>query len=244
MTKPLEDFLYLEEIHDLKVIDRFVVLLWWHQHSSNNTYIEFSQLCDEIEEAGFNAVNRSRDKSRLAKDKRTVRGKQEKGFRLNPTAIRELDSKYLHLLENKPVKKSNSLLQRGDFQNTRSYIKKVVLQVNASYDASLFDCCAVMLRRLLETLIIEIYEAAGRDTELKGHDGHFMMFAGLLNVLEKDTQLNVGRTTIGALKSFKKLADNSAHNRRYNATKKHIDDVKQDTQLAVTELLALAFPEK
>ena len=48
------------------------------------------------------------------------------------------------------------------FDGTRGYIEKVVLQINASFDASLYDCCAVMCRRLLETLIIECYEANGQ----------------------------------------------------------------------------------
>ena len=38
-------------------------------------------------------------------------------------------------------------------------MEKVLSQINGSYDCALFDCTAVMCRRLLETLIIEAYEA-------------------------------------------------------------------------------------
>jgi hypothetical protein len=44
----------------------------------------------------------------------------------------------------------------------------VVEQINKSYDIELWDCCAVMCRRLLETLIIEVYEKLGRANEIKG----------------------------------------------------------------------------
>jgi hypothetical protein len=42
-----------------------------------------------------------------------------------------------------------------------------------SYDATLWDCTAVMCRRLLETSIIEVYEKLGRAPEFKGRDGNF-----------------------------------------------------------------------
>src|SRR5206468_1835173 len=101
--------------------------------------------------------------------------------------------------------------------DTRQYLERVVLQLNASYDTGLFDCCAVMCRRLLETLIIEVYEAAGRADELKGADSHFIMFAGLLAKLEKDKAFNLGRNSLQGLRDFKALGDLSAHNRRFNA---------------------------
>jgi hypothetical protein len=123
---------------------------------------------------------------------------------------------------------------------TRQYIERVVLQLNASYDAGLFDCCAVMCRRLLETLIIEVYEAVGRAEELKAGDSHFMMFAGLLTKLENDKNLNLGRNSMQGLRDFKTLGDLSAHNRRFNARLDDIDRVRAGLRVATEELLNLA----
>jgi hypothetical protein len=64
------------------------------------------------------------------------------------------------------------------FKGTRGYIERVIYQLNVSYSYGLYDCCTVMCRRLFETLIIEVYEGAGRADELKGGDGNFKMFCG------------------------------------------------------------------
>jgi hypothetical protein len=133
------------------------------------------------------------------------------------------------------------LFALDDFRDTRGYIEKVVQQINVSYDTQLYDCCAVMVRRLLETLNIENNEAKKRADEIKGSDNHFMMFSGLLGFLEKDKTINLGRQTMAGLSDFKKIADSSAHNRAFNASKKNIDDKIDGVKLAVVELRQLAF---
>ena len=43
-------------------------------------------------------------------------------------------------------------------RGTRGYIERVANQVNGAYENGWYDACAVMIRRLLETLIIEAFE--------------------------------------------------------------------------------------
>jgi hypothetical protein len=241
LTQIPEDFLSLQEIHSSKLIDRFVALLWWHHHHNKGVSIEFDQLCNESHNAGYPAIDKSRERRKLIKDSRTSTQDRGKAFKLQLRAVKDLDGQYLHLIENKPLPKSNTLFALYDFNDTRGYIEKVVQQINVSYDSQLYDCCAVMIRRLLETLIIEIYEGAGRADEIKNSDGHFMMFSGLLSYLEADKKINLGRNTIFGLVDFKKIADSSAHNRRFNASKKNIDDKIDGVKLAVVELRQVAF---
>ena len=122
----------------------------------------------------------------------------------------------------------------------RGYLEKVVLQLNASYDAQLYDCCAVMCRRLLETLIIEVYEHCGRAREIKGSDGNFLMLNGLVGYFENDKAFNVSRNGMKGLRDFKSLGDLSAHNRRFNARKEDIDRVRDGLRVAIEELAHLA----
>ena len=49
---------------------------------------------------------------------------------------------------------SQSVLPNSLVAGTRGYIEKVVFQINGSYEKGWFDACAVMMRRLLETLIV------------------------------------------------------------------------------------------
>ncbi|WP_208543899.1 hypothetical protein [Paenibacillus protaetiae] len=42
-------------------------------------------------------------------------------------------------------------------KHTRGYIEKVVNQINGTYEQGWYDACAVMIRRVIETLIIEAF---------------------------------------------------------------------------------------
>ena len=131
----------------------------------------------------------------------------------------------------------DSVLPNGLFSGTRSYIERVVDQINASYNYGLFDCCAVMCRRLLETLIIETYESKGLGSDIKAPGGHFMMFSGLLSQVESETRFTLERNALAGLKAFKTLGDLSAHNRRFNARQDDIDRIRNDLRVAAEILL-------
>ncbi len=50
------------------------------------------------------------------------------------------------------------ILPHAIIRGTRGYIERVVFQINGCYEKGWFDGCAVMMRRLIETLIIECFE--------------------------------------------------------------------------------------
>jgi hypothetical protein len=159
---------------------------------------------------------------------------------LHPKGRSELDVDHRFVEVPAPPPESDSVLPRVLFHGTRGYIERVVKQINRSYDAGLFDCCAVICRRLVETLIIELHEAKGRAGDVKGSDGHFLMLSGLLSVLENDATINLSRSTTQGLKDFKKLGDLCAHNRRFNAESPDIDRVRDGLRVGAQELLHLA----
>lgn len=65
---------------------------------------------------------------------------------------------------------------------TRGYIEKIAVQVNGCYKNQWFDACAVMLRRLLETLIIECFENHNISNNIKLYFPLSWVFeAGLAN---------------------------------------------------------------
>ena len=138
------------------------------------------------------------------------------------------------------MRQSNAVLPLDLFAGTRTYIVKVVAQINRSYEESLFDCCAVMCRRLLETLIIEVYEAKGWADELKNPDGRYKMLSGLLLHVENERRFTLGRNALEGLKAFKKLGDQSAHDRRFNARADDIKRIRDGVRVASEDLLHLA----
>ena len=62
---------------------------------------------------------------------------------------------------------SQNVLPHALVLKTRGYLERVVFQINGCYEKGWFDGCAVMMRRLLETLIIECFEAYGISHKIK-----------------------------------------------------------------------------
>lgn len=122
----------------------------------------------------------------------------------------------------------------------RNYILRVAEQACGSYDQGWYDSAAVMARRLLETLIIEVYEAKGIDSKLKKSDGTFHHLSGLIGVLLNETSFNISRNTKNSLPKLKDLGDQSAHNRRYIARQADLDAVKREFRIALEEFIHLA----
>jgi len=124
------------------------------------------------------------------------------------------------------------------WKNTRGYLEKVSIQINGCYHNGFYDACAVLIRRVIETLIIECYIHEKRDMDIKGDDGNYFMLSGLVEIATcKDKGLDIGRESKKALKDLKRLGDLSAHTRKYNAKKTDIDNIKDALRLCAEELI-------
>lgn len=137
--------------------------------------------------------------------------------------------------------RSQSVLPRAIVNNTRGYIERVVDQINGSYEKGWFDGCAVMMRRLLETLIIECFEAHGKSNNIKNPStGDFLYLSDLIIKTLQEPAWNLGRNTKRALPTLKSIGDQSAHSRRYNAYREDIDKLIPDFRTVCQELIYLA----
>jgi hypothetical protein len=136
---------------------------------------------------------------------------------------------------------TQSVLPHGLVEKTRGYLERVVHQINGCYEKGWFDGCAVMMRRLVETLIIECFEAHGIADEIKDpRTGDFLYLSDLVNRTLGKSAWNLGRQTKRALPNLKTLGDQSAHSRRYNAHREDIDRLILDFRTACQELIYLS----
>ena len=136
---------------------------------------------------------------------------------------------------------SSNLFPIDLVRNTRGYIEGIACQAIISYDIGQYDASLVMTRKLLETLIIEIFEKHKIADEIKDSDGNFYMLGNLIDALLSHKNWNLGRTTKQYFPHIKKLADTSAHNRRFIAKKPDIDKYKNEIRVIIEELVHLAF---
>jgi hypothetical protein len=124
--------------------------------------------------------------------------------------------------------------------NTKGYIKKVANQVNGTYERGWYDACAVMIRRLIETLIIEAFEKHGIAAKIQGSSGDFFYLRDMVTATLVESSWNLGCNVKTALPRLKDIGDKSAHSRRFNAHKRDIDAIKDDLRVVIQELVYLA----
>lgn len=129
-------------------------------------------------------------------------------------------------------------------RNTRSYIERVANQANGSYQNGWYDACAVMLRRFLETLIIEAFEAHSISHKIKNPNGDFFYLTDLVDRTLSETTWNIGRNAKRAMPKLKDLGDKSAHNRRFNALRDDVERLQDDVRVVAEELIILANLKK
>jgi hypothetical protein len=123
----------------------------------------------------------------------------------------------------------------------RSYIERVVHQINRTYSDTSYDACAVMIRRLVETLIIEVFEHDQIDSKIKDANGDFKHLKELIeSTLAEASRWNLTRNCKSGLRNLKTVGDLSAHSRRYNSHREDIDKLMPELRVVVQELLSLA----
>jgi hypothetical protein len=131
------------------------------------------------------------------------------------------------------------------FKDTRRYLEKVAIQINQCYESTCYDACAVMIRRLVETLIIECFEGHQIADKIKdAHDDYFMLSDLIGAFLSEKWNPNISRNLKKYLPEFKGIGDKSAHSRFYNAQRSDVDDVKSELRYIVEELLYLSKLKK
>lgn len=125
-------------------------------------------------------------------------------------------------------------------RGTRGYLEKLAHQINGAYENGWFDAAAVMTRRLLETLIIEVFEKHGIGSRIQGRNGDFLYLSDLISKCLSETTWNLSRNTKRALPRLKDIGDKSAHSRRYNAIKQDVDILLPDLRVTIQEMVYLA----
>lgn len=135
---------------------------------------------------------------------------------------------------------SQQVIPFSVIRGTRGYLEKVVNQINGSYEQGWFDACAVMIRRLVETLIIEAFEHHGIAHKIQDPNGDFLPLKDLVSITLHETAWNLTRNTKQGLPRLKLVGDLSAHSRRYTAHRQDIDRIIDDLRVVVQELVYLA----
>jgi len=117
------------------------------------------------------------------------------------------------------IKQSGTILPDDVFSGLPKNVRALCEQINASYENNLYDCTAVMMRRLLEGLLVLSFQSAGIESEITDKSGkHHISLDNIIKNAEQNSVLALSANTKKDMALFKDLGNYSAHKIWYNCT--------------------------
>lgn len=165
--------------------------------------------------------------------------------------IKPLDFSLLHLSEEDYSTKQtsvnssesddqDSILNKKLFQKELPHYQKVIEQINNSYRYEMYDCCGVMCRRLLEMLIIKLFQMTGNGQLIIEDGGNKKKLKQLIPILLNQYKTRLSRDTNKFnLEKIAQVGDTGAHNTERNLIKRDIDEVSLQMRNICANLLSI-----
>jgi hypothetical protein len=235
-----DDFCHKLSTLSLGVPQQALALLWFHDEKQPDARMTTGELARLISTTGLGNPNHTRLTEALRKSGMVIENNQ--GFALKSLARSRIRDQLKSILGPTHPKVDQDLgyLPKPVWINTRGYIEKVCEQLNGCFQFTFYDGASVLVRRLVETLVIEAFETLQREHEIRGNDGNYLMLSGLVSAATGSKGINLGRDAKKALADVKELGDRSAHNRRFNATKPDLEKIQSGVRVAADELINIA----
>jgi len=224
---------------NLKRVEQAIAFLWFYRRTQTFEERAASELAGDLAEEGLGRPNVTDLRRDLIKNKQTVQGTRPNTFQLHTKYVSELDAKYGPLIDLKIVDTSPSVIPDSFVQGTLPHLEQLVRQINGSYNQTFYDACAVLSRRLLESLIIEVFIHKKLVAEIRVNNS-FLTLDKLIRKIANHSQIILGRNTPAAMEKIKSLGDTAAHDRTYITQPQDIDDLKPLIRRTIKELLTLA----
>lgn len=120
------------------------------------------------------------------------------------------------------VDQLGTILPNALFSSLAANIQLLCKQINASYENNLFDCTAVIMKRLLENLLVISYQKAGIESDII-NGSHYQTLDKIIENAKQNTTLALSQNARKDMALFKDLGNYSAHKIWYNCTQ---DDIK------------------
>lgn len=242
MHLSLDDFCEVVKKSNKKNVEKALAVLWYFDREQPGIAKTAGELTKVLGDHHIGTPNQTLLAEAIRRTKLADASKG--GFSLKPGS-RKLIREWLPNLEGiQPAMDHDSgYLPEPIWKNTRGYIEEVCRELNGSFKHAYYNAAAVMLRRLLETLIIEAYEHLNRETEIKDGGGNYLMLGDLAERACGENGhkgLNLGRDSKKILKEARNVGNWSAHARRFLAHAGDLTRLQTGMRLLVQELIQIA----
>ncbi len=239
---PTNEDIYLEKIQSRhnKESTLAAALVWRISNGSPKTDVSIDRIIEIFISSGLkSSVNKTRLIKSLRKEHGILSGTKKDHFRCSLALLDDLEDRFSVDEEHSKPKISYSFLEKGTFPESRAYLIRMCDQINGTYQYEFYDGCAVLMRRLMESLLIETFEAKGEANLIKNNDGTYMMLSGIISSLGPSS-IRLARGIDKVIQNIKKVGDNAAHGRTHTTKKNDINDLKIDYRKLISELKSQA----
>jgi len=175
----------------------------------------------------------------MRRSRYVVKGRRAKTFQIDARRLADLDERYEEILALRKVEVSSTIIPSEWFDGTRAYLERLVHQINGCYEFGFYDACAALSRRLMESLLIEIYFHQKRHHEIQ-NNGVLFPLERMISHVRSDSSVHLSRNSPKTMTDVKQLGDTAAHDRVYIMEQIDIDDLKARYRKLIRELSSLA----
>lgn len=219
--------------------ERAIAFLWYYAYSQEFEERTPKELASDLFDEGFPRPNVTRLRDDLRRSRRVIRGSRKGAFQLDVRQRKILDEQYGEIVNLRTAEVSGDVINPSVIAGTRTYLERLAYQINGSYEYGFYDSAAVLMRRLMESLLIEIYIYEKRTAEIR-KNGAFLQLERLIAHLRGDQAVTLSRNAPKTMTDVKQLGDTAAHDRVYITQQGDIDDIKQRYRTLLQELLSLS----
>lgn len=223
--------------------EKALAVLWFHDRKCPDVFMTAGDLARVLDNHHVGSPNQTALWNALCKSKFVSRTKL--GFVLKPGSRKLIREWLPYAIDGiqPAMDHATGYLPVAVWKDTRGYIEEVCRQLNGCFNAAYYDAAAVMLRRLLETLIIEAYEHLTREKEIKDASGNYFLLVDLVDRAcgEKSHRgINLGRNSKATLKDAREIGNFSAHSRRFLAKAGDLTKFQTGVRALAEELIHIA----
>ena len=220
--------------------ERATLLCFYHYKEEGRTAFTMATIAFLLEECNFSKPNTSRLKENLTKGKgksffasKSVKGAIE----FVPTVLQALERDFGTLwVDTVTIESHDELIEEAKFCGKRSFLTRLIQQINFTYGNNCYDACAVLMRRLFEVLLVLSYQNKGIEADISNPDGSHKMLESIVKDAVQNKILGVPARISKNFDSFREVGNNSAHSITYTAGKLDIDNIVRDYRVMLEDL--------
>jgi hypothetical protein len=233
----LEEFASGIASANLSQADSAIALLWLHDHHTNGFMATASELNKMLADVGLRPAQHDRSLKRELKLKRKYVLASGDKFKLTLTGRSELGSKYMSLLKKPKVIVSDTIVPEDLVKKLRKFYAELALEINGQFKYQFYDGCLVLIRRMVESLIVDLFEKIGHADKIKTAQGEYMMLNALIGVVCSGQYLKLAKGAKDALEKIKEAGDKGAHNRFNLAVERDVQNIETGMRAVISELI-------